>query len=199
MEISSSEFAPKPKISIAEKLRKKWEHAFRPASSASEEAFKSIIAVLPPGDMKKSMEMVVPQLKDMLKAQDRSLVFSTIFQRAVTSTVFAGFGAVGGLGVGSLVGAGIGTGILAPIGAITGAITGVGVAFVEPSASQMERSRIAIAAKQQEMMLRTSGGKEAAKVFDATKVDDIVKSIIWGTAAKGGAGGVLSQASNPMA
>ena len=33
--------------------------------------------------------------------------------------------------------------------------------------------------KQQEMMLRTTGGKEAAKVFDSKRVDDITRAILW--------------------
>lgn len=194
MERKPSEFAPKPKHSVAEKVREKLADTFRPASSASEKAFRSIIAVLPPGDMKKSMEMVLPQLKDTLKVQDRSLVMSSLFQRGISSVVFGVFGAVGG--------SAIGFATLNPVGPVYGAVTGAGLgvsaAFAIPTVSQMERSRIAVAAKQQEMMLRTSGGKEAAKVFDAKRVDQITQAILWGSAAQGGAGGVLSQAANPM-
>jgi len=180
---------PLPKPSIADRLRKKWEHWARPASSTSEEAFRSIIAVLPEGDMKKSMEMVVPQLREMLKVQDRSLVMSSLFQRAISSVVFGVFGTVGGTVTAPL------TGIYGPI---AGATAGVAAAFAIPTQSQMERSRIALAGKQQEMMLRTTGGKEAAKVFDSKRVDQITQAILWGAGAAGGGGGVLSQASNPM-
>lgn len=190
MENRSEHLSPKPTIS--DRLRKKWDHWFHPASSASKEAFTSIIAVLPPGEMKKSMELVTPQLKDMLKVQDRTLVMSSFLQRAITSTVFGIFGATGGSAVGLAVP------VIGPIyGGIAGIGTGIATAFAIPTASQMERSRIGIEATKQTMMLRTTGGKEAAKVFDSTKVDQITQAILWGAGATGGAGGVLSQASNP--
>lgn len=109
-------------------------------------------------------------------------------QRAISSVIFGVWGGFGG----ALVDPSL------TVGPVTGAVLGVGTAFALPSASQMERSRIAMTAKQQEMMFRTSGGKEAAKVFDAKKVDDITKAILWGAGAQGGAGGVLGQAANPM-
>lgn len=189
---------PKPKESVTERVKRKLDYIFHPASSASREAFNSIIAVLPPGEMKKSMELVVPQLKDLLKTQDRSLAFATVFQRAVSMVVLGGIGLVGGAGAGVATTLLLDGGVSVTAGAIVGAAVGIGAAFVNPSVSQMERSRIAMAAKQQEMMLRTSGGKEAAKVFDAKRVDDITKAILWGTAANGGTGGVLGQAANPL-
>lgn len=180
----------RPQESVGDRLKRKLDHIFRPASSASQEAFQSIISVLPEGEMKKSMQMVLPQLKDLLKVQDRDLVIGSLLQRGISSVVFGVFGVTGGALTSPV------TGIYGPI---AGGVTGVGLAMAIPTPSQSERSRIAIAAKQQEMMLRTSGGKEAAKVFDAKRVDQITQAIIWGTAAHGGAGGVLSQASNPMA
>lgn len=199
MERKTSEFAPKPRGSVVERVKNHLKKTFRPASSASEEAFKSIIAVLPPGDMKKSMEMVLPQLKHTLKMQDRSLVMSSLFQRGISSVVFGVFGAVGGSVAGTAMGLVTANPAIPVYAFATGVGLGVSAAFAIPTASQMERSRIAVAAKQQEMMLRTSGGKEAAKVFDAKRVDQITQAILWGTAANGGAGGVLSQAANPMA
>lgn|GEM_PF-4946990 len=189
---SRAEMRPRPQGSVAERIRKKstWmERTFRPASSASEEAFRLIIAVLPPGDMKRSMETVLPQLKDLLKTQDRELVIGTFLQRAISSVVFGVWGGIGGAFLDPT---------MTGIGPAIGAATGVGTAFAIPSASQTERARIAVAAKQQEMMLRTSGGREAAKVFDSKRVDQITQAILWGTGAQGGAGGVLGQAANPM-
>lgn len=178
----------RPKGSVSERIKRRLDHVFHPASSASEDAFHSIIAVLPPGDMKKSMEMVTPQLRDLLKVQDRSLVIGSFLQRVIASVNFGVFGGIGGFFVDPITG----------VGPITGAAIGVAGANALPTPSQMERSRIAMTAKQQEMMLRTSGGKEAAKVFDAKRVDQITQAILWGTGAQGGAGGVLSQAANPM-
>lgn len=177
---------PIPKGSVAERVKRRLDHVFHPASSASEDAFRSIIAVLPPGDMKKSMEMVTPQLRELLKVQDRTLVIGSILQRVIASVNFGVFGGIGGFFVEPV------------IGTITGAAIGVAGANALPTPSQMERSRIAMTAKQQEMMLRTTGGKEAAKVFDAKRVDQITQAILWGSGAQGGAGGVLSQAANPM-
>ncbi|MBI5019509.1 hypothetical protein HZB58_04535 [Candidatus Gottesmanbacteria bacterium] len=176
----------RPKGSVTERIKRRLDHVFHPASSASEDAFRSIIAVLPPGEMKKSMEMVTPQLRDLLKVQDRSLVIGSFLQRVIASVNFGVFGGIGGL-------------FVEPVtGPFVGAAIGVASANALPTPSQMERSRIAMTAKQQEMMLRTSGGKEAAKVFDAKRVDQITQAILWGTGAQGGAGGVLSQAANPM-
>ncbi len=185
----------KPHESIGDRLKRKLDHVFRPASSASEEAFQSIIAVLPQGDMKKAMETVVPQLQDMLKAQDKSLVANSIFQRLVTMGVFGGFGAASGAGTGFIIGHGPG----ALIGVATGATLGAASAFAFPTESQMERSRILIAGKQQEMLLRTTAGKKTAESFDSGKVNEITQAILAGTLVKGGGSGVLSQASNPMA
>ena len=185
----------RPQGSVVDRIKRKFDHVFRPASSASEEAFQSIISVLPPGDMKKSMEMVVPQLRDMLKAQDKSLVANSAFQRVITMVVFGGFGAAGGAGTGFLVGLGHG----ALIGAATGATLGAAGAFAFPTESQMERSRILIAGKQQEILLRTAAGKQTANVFNSDKIDQITQAILAGTLVKGGGSGVLAQAANPMA
>lgn len=179
----------RPKGTIGERIRRRLDHIFHPASSASEDAFHSIIAVLPPGEMKKSMELVVPQLRDLLKVQDRSLLISSFMQRTISSIVFGMFGSVGGT---TLVPLGL------PQGPFIGVAAGIGLAFAMPTASQMERARIEMSAKQQVMMLRTSGGKEAAKVFDSKRVDQITQAILWGSGAQGGGGGVLSQAANPM-
>lgn len=179
----------RPKGTVSERIKRRLDHVFHPASSASEEAFRSIIAVLPPGDMKKSMEMVTPQLRDLLKVQDRSLVIGSFLQRVIASVNFGVFGGIGGF---------FADPSMSGIGIVTGAAIGIAGANALPTPSQMERSRIAMTAKQQEMMLRTSGGKEAAKVFDAKRVDQITQAILWGTGAQGGAGGVLSQAANPM-
>lgn len=185
----------RPHESVGDRLKRKLDHIFRPASSASEEAFQSIIAVLPEGDMKKAMETVVPQLQDMLKAQDKSLVAGSLFQRVITMGVFGWFGAVGGAGVGFATGLFHG----ALIGAASGATLGAASAFAFPTESQMERSRILIAGKQQEMLLRTTAGKKTAESFDSGRVNEITQAILAGTLVKGGGSGVLAQASNPMA
>lgn len=100
------------KSPLVERIRRKIDSIIHPASSASEDAFRSIIAVLPQGDMKKSMQMVMPQLRDLLKTQDRALFIGSIMQRAIGSVVFGTFGGFGGAIADSIfLTPGIGTGI----------------------------------------------------------------------------------------
>ena len=55
------------KSPLVERIRRKIDSIIHPASSASEDAFRSIIAVLPQGDMKKSMQMVMPPASGFVK------------------------------------------------------------------------------------------------------------------------------------
>lgn len=177
-----------PRGSVVDRVRHKLDVLFHPASTAAEDAFREIAGTLPPGDIRRSMEEMVPKLRDLLKPQDKNLVIGSMMQATIPPVVLGVFGTVGG----SLVGTPFGMTIPAAIG---GGLTGVGLALSQPSMAETERMRIRTEAARQKMTLQTTAGKASAGMFDSARINEITKAIIWGTAGRGGVGSVLKEAS----
>jgi len=190
------EQAPK-QISMEDRIRRKYHEIVHPASSASEDAFRDIVQSLPPGDVRKAMQDMIPQFRDLLKPQDRSLVIGSLMQKTMAPVVLGIFGGVGGAAVGA------GVGLLAPptlpvapiVGAVAGGLSGIGMGLSIPTESQTERMRIQVEAARQKMTLQTTAGQSAAGMFDSDRIDQITKAIIWGGGALGGGAPVLREAS----